>query len=369
MDLTMAVIEAIGEPVPVSDKLAEVFENAWCAPEDADEICRLMRLPPGPASSLTATLGILHRHAVALSTLCDLLNDLVGGESVATLRGRKLSGAEKLQLHQARTAHLAQQFQEAVDRINDTLEKKIRDVAFLRLKCLGPPDPIVFFPPDAQRDIDRAASRGPKKLRRVPDRNYLYDVSRGAYGRILFHPSLRGAVFSQQLTEETASRLSESTRVLFALGSRDAHNDRPRYFLDHAQDISQAISFCAEMVEMLNDSVAQLLDASRAHMTFSEGVGLTASLQHPDGSYKERELTEARAKTVSSSLMDRLRRDRIRVPPIETAMIAVDASIEEALIVTLAAIKQGSVLRSLSVSPFFVDLALAGPKSGSTPSP
>jgi len=358
IDLALAILEAVGEPASSVDSAVGSFEATWCAPEDANEICELIRLPPGAPASLGAGLGILHRHAVALSTLCDLLSDLVSGEVVAPLRGRKVSDVEKRQVHKVRTAFLAQQLQEAVDGMNDVLERKIRDVVFIRLKCLATGNPLELFPADVRRDIERAATRGPRQLRRSGDRNYFYDVSRGAYHRILFQPGLRDVIFPGAISTEEAARLAEATRILFALGSREAHNDRPRFFRDHMPDISQSIAFCVDLIERLNAGIEQLLDPARARLRFQEGAGLETTFVLPGCMSPTHAIDGARSKAIVGALLDRLKRDRIRFPPLETSLVAVDVEAERALMVGLAAVRTGQVTLRLNQSPFYVELSL-----------
>jgi hypothetical protein len=365
-DLAIAVLDAAGQTAPSLDQVAEAFESAWCAPEDADEIAKLIRLPAGAPNSLQVGLGILHRHAGACRTLCDLLSDLVAGEGTARLRDRRLSAEEKRRIHVARTSFLSQQFQDAIDEVNDTLEKKIRDVAFLRLRCLGPDDPVSLIPAKIRSGIARAPTRGPSQLRRPSDRNFLYDVSRGVYSQVLFIPGIQDAIFASALTEVEVSRLREQMRLLFGLGSKEVHNDRPRYFVDHSQDVSAAIAFCVELIERLNDSIVQLFDLARCRLKFSAEGGLESSLVLLDGTHKIRKIPPARARAIGLSLVERLRRDRIRVPPLETAMLAVDSNVEDALLVTLAAVVQGRVKSTQQSSPFFIDLVLSDPVSSAS---
>lgn len=363
-DLALGILEAIGEPATGADDIAKRFEECWCAPEDADEIARLIRLSPKAASSLPAGLGILHRHAGVARTLCDLLTDLVSGEGVARLRERRLSDEEKRVVHEARTAFLAQQFQTAIDGVNDALERKIRDVAFVRLRCLGPPDPISILPRGAQREIERDTRRGTGQLGRPVLRNFLYDIPRLTYSRVLLLPGIRDAVFASVLPEAELKRLGESVAMSFGLGPSEASNDRPRFFLDHSQDISDAIAFCVEFLELLNDSIDQLFDGSRTILRVVVSKGLEATFSLPNGSTRVHTVSIDRAKAIGQSLVDRLKRDRIRIPPIETAMLAVDSKVEDALIVTLAAIQEGRVGQSKGVSPFFIELTL-GERGGS----
>ena len=333
------------------------FLSLWCAPENCDEICDLLSPNISALTSRASLFGLMHRHVTVLNTLLDLLDDLVSGEGIVPLRGRLLSQEDLRILHAARTLFLGQEYPEAADAINDGAERKIRDVVFLRLKCLGPEDLIQLLPGGAKQEVLRAGTRGPIRTRRRADRNFLYDVSRGSYPEILLEERLRRAIFGRDLSAEEIASLKRRLSDLFGLGTREAHTDRPSYFKDHGPAIREALSTAADTFELLNHALADLTEDGSLTLEVQQN-GLAYQFRSPVCTGQRRLIPSEDVDGVLTSLLERLTRDPIESPPIETALLGLDEKAEHSLVVLMGAIKRTFAVRKLNRSPFAIQFEM-----------
>lgn len=252
-----AVAFVVGDPQAMTGEISRRFGDLWCAPENVDAWVELLQrtevLPRNPSECF----GILHLHAQAVSDLSVLLANLVRGEGVTRLANRLLTTAELSRLHEARTMFLAQRYAGSVDALCGLVEAKIRDVVFPSIRCGLGPKAVSLLPEDIRQKI--ALTKGHPRAKRLPDPNFLYNISRSEYTKVMFQRELHKLIFGVLLESKIAVEVKDSLELLFSLGDREAHRDKPTYFREHSTEIVDCLKMVPRVCELLNRVADRLL--------------------------------------------------------------------------------------------------------------
>jgi hypothetical protein len=313
----------------------DLLELLWCAPENLDAISQAVRRASIFDPAKPEGLGFLLGHSQALSDLCELLTALVRGEGVCRLAGRSLTPIESERFHTARTSFLNQQYQATVDQVSDIIEGKIRDCLFVAMRCAKGDKAPLFLPSDIRQRV-KDPPRGHPRARRPSDRNFLYDISRSEYSKILFGGEVRSKLLREAVPGTETDSLRDSTELLFSLGDRDAHRDRPNYFREHATEIGTALQSAPRLCELLNILCRQLVvgDGFSVKKTDTAAEFLWGS--ESDGCECHR-IGPATTQALVEALLDRLEGDSFLLPPLEPALLNIHVRPELGLCTVRAA--------------------------------
>ncbi len=316
------VVRAINLVVTGSDAAGssalETFRGLWCAPENFGSMVQTSQRATAFDPSKSETFGALLNHAQALSDLCELLSSVVRGEGVCRLTGRTLSAVEFERFHAARTLFLSQQYQSSLDKVCDLVEGKIRDTIHVALRCKVGSRLNSLIPPDIRERLKDPA-RGHPRAKRGADRNFLYDVNRSEYAKILLGGETRRVLFDAIVTNEELPKLRNDLELLFSLGDRDAHRDRPSYFREKATEIATVLQAAPRLCEVMNRTVAHLVEGP-FELDRSDG-GITFIYGKKGGEDAEHHLSSEEVRSLVSEVLGRLEGGEIMLPPLEPPLI------------------------------------------------
>lgn len=294
----------------------EKFSKSWYAPEDIDTISSILERSKPLPHDMSESFGVLHQHARVLGDLCKLLSDLIKGESVSRLSGRSITEEEATKLHEARVMFLSQEYPETVDRISKLIELKIRDTLYIMLRCAYGPRIISFLPEDIREKVTWT-TRGHPRAKRVPDENFLYNVSRSEYSKIMFLSQNKRILFDKSVTEDELRKIKDSLELLFSLGDREAHNDRPSYFRDHSTEIADVLRMAPQLCEILNKTVTRLLKDSK--FSFKQNNDkLEFSFGPSNESYSTYNIDATQVEANMFELLELIDCSSLTLPPLES---------------------------------------------------
>lgn len=225
---------------PDFDYLDE-FLNSWVAPDNVDEIRDFCEEKIQTSSENTKVFGILHNHNKLVSQLLDILSDQVKGEALSRLNGRKLTLRQFSTIHQLRTKFQIQAYEEVLDGACNLIERSIRENIYPTMRVIWGKDAIFKLPEDIQHKIKELPERGHPRTKRPSDPNFLYDISRSEYSKVVFKREVYNAIFGATLTEADKTKLRDFLELSFSLEDRIAHRDRKSYFRIHATEIADVL--------------------------------------------------------------------------------------------------------------------------------
>jgi hypothetical protein len=327
--LVQAITSVVLGPNFSPSNVLETFKDLWCAPENFDSIVDVSQRATSFDPSKPENYGLFLRHAQALSDLCELLTAVIRGEAVCRLAGRKLTAAESERMHTARMAFLSQQYQSAVEKIGELVEGKIRDVGFTAMRALWGERAQTVLPVDV-RDHLKEPRRGHPRAKRPSDRNFLFDVSRSEYSKIIFNREVRRALFEGLVSGEESDELKNQMELLFSLADRDAHIDHPTYFREHATEIGTALQVCPRMCDLFNQLATRLVEgndfkierkADCIEFRFTQSQPLASSHR----------LSGPEIETLVKAALDRLEGGDFFIPPFEAPLLSIHNNPETAL--------------------------------------
>ena len=215
----------------------ELFANSWIAPENIDEINKFL-LDIDKVKENGPNLYAVHYNNNKLtSQLLTLLSDLVKGESISRLEGRNLLVKEFETINNLRNKFFSQGYSQVVEGVYINLEKNIRNVVYPCLRAIWGNEVLKVLPSDISAKIKGLSTRGHPRTKRPNDVNFLYDISRSEYTKVLLSKPIEKALFSDILNEADLKKLRENLELTFSLADRTAHNDRESYFREHATEI------------------------------------------------------------------------------------------------------------------------------------
>ncbi len=246
-------IAIYGSQVPAIDRWKS-FSESWISPDNLDHILRFGATEFEVPTKDAALLGVLHEHSQVVSQLLRLPQDLVKGEGIVRLMGRSLTADEFNLLHTLRLQFLSQAYRDVIERATEILETRIRDDVYPAMRAVWGEDTFKRLPPDVQKSVLGLPERGHPRARRGHDANFLYDVSRGQYSKVIFESTVYRALFDGLLDARQKERLKDTMELAFSLNDRTAHRDRASFFREHATeigDVLQALPWVLEVFQSL----------------------------------------------------------------------------------------------------------------------
>ncbi len=115
------------------------------------------------------------------------------------------------------------------------------------------------LPPDVKATVQKLPERGHPRTRRDRDVNFLYDVTRSEYPKILFETTVYRAVFGNIIDARGKEKLKDVLELGFSLTDRTAHRDRAAYFREHATEIGDVLQSTPSMLEVFHSICRRFL--------------------------------------------------------------------------------------------------------------
>lgn len=234
------------------DQLA-LFSNSWIAPENIDEINKFLVDIDKVQENGPNRYAVHYNNNKLSSQLLDLLLDLVKGESISRLEGRTLLAKEFEIVNNLRNKFLYQGYSEVIDGISTNLEKNIRNVVYPFIRAMWGEETLKVLPSDISLKIKELPNRGHPRTKRLNYDNFLYDISRSEYSKVLFSKPIVKALFSEILNETDLKKLKENLELTFSLADRIAHKDRESYFREHATEILDILKAFPWILEIFHN--------------------------------------------------------------------------------------------------------------------
>ena len=243
---------------PVSKDCWESFENSWIAPENTEVILKFGKWSSLLPSKDTSLFGLLHEHSQIVAQLLNTLQEMVRGENTMRLSGKILSFEELRRLHHLRVMFASMKYREVLDGVTDILENAIRENVFYVLRAVWGEKSIERLPSDVRSNISRVPNRGHPRARRGNDDNFLYDISRSEYSKVIFETGVYRAVFGNLLNSQSKSDFKERLELAFSLSDRERHRDKVSYFREHSSEIGDVLrstTFILDIFQRMCDRV------------------------------------------------------------------------------------------------------------------
>lgn len=249
----------------------EYFCNSWVSPENFDSIKQYAYWETSIPRQQTPLYGLLQQHSQILADLLKILIDLVRGESVSRLLGRTLSFSDLQGIHLMRKLFLDQSYAEVADKITTLMEERLRETVFPALRAIWGDKAIKLLPKDLIDEIDRAGERGHPDLIRSTHPNFLYDISRSEYSKVLFSGDIYKALLGSRIkTPQEKERVKNSFELAFSLNDRVAHRDEVSYFADNAVNIGATLAFLPDFLERLSEVTRDFLNGIELEISITE---------------------------------------------------------------------------------------------------
>lgn len=229
------------------------FEEAWAAPENTEAYLGYRPESFNLPSNESEIFGILHQHSRLVTDLLELMEKLVKGEAVSRLRGRNLSDDDKGAIHKLRVNFLTQGYRGVIDGATELMENRIRGTVYPALRALWGSEARKRLPGDLVTKLKNLEPRGHPRAKRNPDTNFLYDLSRSEYSKVLFYTPIKKALIPDDWSEVDLDNLKSDMELAFSLNDRTAHRERGAYFREHATEIGDVIQALPKALELLND--------------------------------------------------------------------------------------------------------------------
>ncbi|MBA3045392.1 MAG: hypothetical protein FP824_04190, partial [Euryarchaeota archaeon] len=234
------------------------FENIWAVPENSSDIIAMYSVDEIPKNKMQL-FGLLNQHVELIKQLYDLISEISKGETFCRMSNRLLTEDDLQEIHRGRIYLINNSFKESIEVACAVLEDKIRDVVYYLLRAAWGEKAFENIPPDICKNILRVESRGHPRAKRGRDPNYLFDVSRSEYSKIMFNNNTYKCIFGESLKDYEKKELQNIIELAFSLGDREAHRDRPKYFREHATEIADVIRFLPKICEILNSRILYIL--------------------------------------------------------------------------------------------------------------
>jgi len=330
-NMMRAVAFVVGDPQAMTGEISRRFGGLWCAPENVDSWLELLQrsefLPRNPSECF----GILHLHAQAVSDLSVLLTNLIRGEGVTRLTNRILTTTELVRLHEARTMFLSQRYAGSVDALCGLVETKIRDVVFPAIRCGVGPRAVSLLPEDIQQKITQ--TKGHPRAKRLPDANFLYNISRSEYAKVMFQRELQRGIFGVLLEPEVAPEVKDSLELLFSLGDRGAHRDKPTYFREHSTEIVDCLKMAPRVCELLNKVADRLLTGPEFQLRTVDEKTLVYSFGPKANRFENQQMDANVVEAIVFEILQGLESGPLTLPPLENWIGTLHCESEQAIAV------------------------------------
>lgn len=228
-----------------------IFKESWIVPENVDDFQNLFfQVESGLQDK--SIYGILHKNNKLISQLLDMLTELVRGESISRLAGKEILSSEFISIHSLRSKFLSQRYSEVIDGCCSLLERKIRDTVYPFLRVLWGNESIDQLPKDIRTGIEKLSNKGHPRTKRSNDSNFLYDISRSEYSKVLFNNRIWKALFESLIKDSDKVKFKEILELSFSLDDRNAHRDRESYFRARSTVISDVLKNLPWLLEIFN---------------------------------------------------------------------------------------------------------------------
>lgn len=357
--LLMSIMFAAGDKDALRNFDFDRFYGSWYAPENKDDFRLIIeRTDPLPKNT-SECFGYLHNHAQTISDLCLILTDLIRGEGVVRLSDRNLTTDEMLKLHEARKMFLSQQYMESVAKVTEVLDRKVKDVAYVAMRCIKGPAYLILLPDDIRGRFKSDVVGGHQRTKRPNDKNVFYDMNRSEYSKVLFQKHFRRVILGDAIPESDTAPLKDVWEVLFSLADREAHFDRPSYFRKHSTEIAYMLQWTPRLCEMLNNMTRNLfLGDGFNYRRFREDT-VTLTFGQDPNQFATCRLDRPEFDAIVSEILTLVsERELVTVPPIELLLDLFNYDPERTLGMLRAAAGEGLLEVNERRESFAIDITL-----------
>ncbi len=356
-DLMRALELADGQELPAYEAAAKRFPNHWYAPENAESMLQFAnRMQPLP-EDLGSRYGVLFQHSQHLADLSQLLSELVQGEAVCRLSQKKLSAGDRGQLHAARIEFISHQYQDSVDELCGILEAKVRDTVYPIVRCMAGHEATRFLTsPKTKEKV--AKPRGHVRARRQPEDNYFFLLSRSEYTELVFDGAIGNWLFKDSKASPERQRLRDSFALAFSLGDRAAHNDRPSFFREKANEIGEALRMAPVFLELMNEAALRLL--IDPEFIVRRASDLTAEIRFgsAQSGFVTHRVSALDVEHHVHEILELLASGEIRLPPLSALTEAVHARPEETIGILRGCVGKDLITIQTDFEPLSIALSL-----------
>jgi hypothetical protein len=251
MQIIKAINVIMGANISFDSDSLNNFIESWAAPDNIDEIREFCQEKVEKRNETAKLYGLLHNHNRIISQLLDILSEQVKGEALSRLNGRKLTLSQFSVIHQLRMKFQLQAYEDVIDGACNLIERSIRGNVYPSMRAIWGVDTMNKIPMDLQQKIKAVSDRGHPRTKRTTDPNFLYDISRSEYTKIMFKRDIYNAIFGTKLSDSDRTKLKDALELLFSLDDRHAHRDRKSYFRIHATEIVDVLKNLPWVLEEL----------------------------------------------------------------------------------------------------------------------
>ncbi|QRF75326.1 hypothetical protein Thermo_00822 [Thermoplasmatales archaeon] len=331
---TNNIIKAINEIVYDVDSASsadqsELFARAWIAPENVDDIRRYTKSSFSEIGT-NKIYGIMHNHNKILSQLIDVLNDLVRAEGISKLRGKNLAVTQLSSLHDLRMKFFALKYENIVDGLARLLEEVIRNNVFFVMRAIWGERVMESLPTDISDKLKNLKVQGQMNVKRGPSFNFLYDVSRSEYSKIIFYSKVYPALLLDDYDKEERLKIKHYMELVFLLDDRHAHRDEKSYFSEHANDIADALRNAPQVLEIFQDLAKKYLSTVPVEfLTSDKSLKVKFLPKSSSISSSEFTVTKAELKLFSKNILEAILFKEKPVESISDAFLLIRGSPEQ----------------------------------------
>lgn len=356
-NLMRAVAYVLGDSKALNGEIVNKFVDLWCAPENVDVWINLVKRNISPPTNPSQVFGMFHTHSQAVSDILALLTELVRGEGVTRLSNRQITSTEALKLHTARTRYLSQQYAESVDAVREVVEIKVRDIVFTTSRCAFGDEVISHLPEDIQKQV--SLIRGHPRAKRNPDINFLYNISRSEYSKIIFQKDFVKILFKDRLNSTELKNLKDRIELIFSLADRDAHKDRPSFFREHATEIHDCLEAAPRICEILNSTISDILEGDEFYLRKSTNSTVTFGFGDKKWGFKEFEIGGVEIGRLVPALLQSLEGGYLIFPPLEEITNLIEGTIESEIAIMRQSVVQGFINVQKDTQPLCYKMSLS----------
>jgi len=265
---------------------------------------------------------------------------------------------DRVKLHQARTAFLALQYMETVDKLSEIVDYKIKDVVYVALRCAYGNRAVHYLPADIQERLRRLQPRGHPRLQRPADSNFFYDVTRSEYPKIVFNAAIRKLFFGSGLKDPEYAKLKDLTELLFSLADREAHRDRPQYFRQHGTEIADALKVAPKLCELLNELIEQLLRGAGFEAKKVGQISLEFRFGPASEGYALHAMHESEVEAMMFEILSTLETGAETIPPMDRFAAGFHAPPEHLIALLRMSVEQGLLAETVGRQDFGIELSI-----------
>jgi len=324
-----------------------VFQKFWCSPENVDEIVELCKEKNTEDLSPSEVFGILNHHSDIINDSLNLLWQLTQGEGIARLINRKIIDEDKKAIHRARSLFINQSYKDTVDISCELLERKVRDIAYAIFRTIWGEESVKILPTDIQEKLSTIRYRGHRRAKRDAYENFFYDINRSEYSKILFQRKYRKVIFGEKLNDDKFSKMKDIWELAFSLGDREAHRDKPKYFREHATEISDVLRYLPVICEQFSEMAERYLYLQPFKYEKGNKGSIIGCYYLPsdinDGKTTKIEIYEKDAKRIMKTILSSISRYPRDALPLDGILIVEGIPLEKQIAMINAMIQKGLI--------------------------